>query len=97
MMIDLVRARDDANYTETQLDRRHGPLIRLMADEIEGLRTALELASTWGMGSDGYDARTALALKEWVDGGFQGEPPKTLSPTSTDDPGRLVPPHGSGP
>lgn len=45
-------------------------------------RTALELGATWGLASKGYDAATAIALAEWINGGFMESPPKCLLPTS---------------
>ena len=51
----------------------------------EDARAALELGVTWGLSSKGYDTTTALALAEWITGGFMGDPPKHLLPTSDFD------------
>ena len=48
------------------------------------LRAALKLATTWGVMSKGYDMPTAMVLTDWINSGFQGEPPVTLAPMSVE-------------
>jgi hypothetical protein len=53
-------------------------LERDLAEERLGrhqLQQALVRASLWGMRSEGFSAEVSDALRIWVDGGMQGDPP----------------------
>lgn len=40
------------------------------------LEESLRLAAKWGMRSNGFSADVSDAIRNWIDGGMKGNPPK---------------------